>query len=427
VLNVLLASWGSAGDVMPFIGIGSELRRRGHDVTLIASPAFARQAESAHLSFAGAGTIEEYKMLMADAELWDSRTFLQRLFVHWSPSVEPFYARIVESLRPSRTVLVAHALAAAARVAQEKFDLPMASVYLVPAQLPNSHESPHPSGRLGGWIRGFAGSGRRLARYRAALLQRATRCLRTEGPIAPFRAAIDHFRATVQLPPISSPFFKWVASPQRIIGAWPEWFASPNREWPRQTALTGFPLYPPVRSGSEDTTASWRKSIGSPPIVFTTGSLASSQREFFETAAGTCAILGHPGIFVSPHGDHIPQNLPPNIVYMNYVPFGELFEHCAAVVHHGGIGTSWYALAAGLPQVIRPMAGDQLDTAKRLERLGVGRVISTKRIRPTELAAVVRSGLESDRVLDRCRYWRSRVKAEESLCRTAELIEDLAA
>jgi rhamnosyltransferase subunit B len=215
VLNVLLVTWGSAGDVMPFIGIGSELRRRGHDVTLITNPAFAGQAAAAELPFAGAGMIEEYKTMMADGEVWKPRKFFRRALVHWSTAVEPFYARIAQSQRPGRTVLVAHVGVVAARVAQEKFDLPMASVYLQPALFPNSDGFPH---AFAGWMTRFAGSRNRLTWYQVALLRRAQRYLRLARPLTQFRRSIDRFRATLQLPPIRTPFAGWVASPQRIIG-----------------------------------------------------------------------------------------------------------------------------------------------------------------------------------------------------------------
>jgi len=55
-----------------------------------------------------------------------------------------------------------------------------------------------------------------------------------------------------------------------------------------------------------------------------------------------------------------------------YAPFQELFPRCAAVVHHGGIGTTAKALASAAPQLVLPLAFDQPDNASRVRRLGVG-------------------------------------------------------
>src|SRR5213075_3040591 len=58
--------------------------------------------------------------------------------------------------------------------------------------------------------------------------------------------------------------------------------------------------------------------------------------------------------------------------HCNYAPFKKLFPRCRAVVHHGGVGTTAQALAAGIPQLMLPMAWDQPDNAMRVRRMGAG-------------------------------------------------------
>jgi len=69
---------------------------------------------------------------------------------------------------------------------------------------------------------------------------------------------------------------------------------------------------------------------------------------------------------------------PPNGLgeHVGFAPFEELFPRSALVVHHGGIGTIALALAAGVPQIVRPMMGAQFDLGNRMQRLGVGRMIT---------------------------------------------------
>ena len=57
------------------------------------------------------------------------------------------------------------------------------------------------------------------------------------------------------------------------------------------------------------------------------------------------------------------------------MPFSRVLPRCAALVHHGGIGTLSAGLAAGVPQLVMPMAHDQPDNADRLRRLGAGRIL----------------------------------------------------
>ena len=71
--------------------------------------------------------------------------------------------------------------------------------------------------------------------------------------------------------------------------------------------------------------------------------------------------------------EQLPNDLGDSARHEVYVPSHRSFPNCAAVVHHGGIGTCAQALAAGVPQLTMPLAFDQPDNATRLRRLGVAR------------------------------------------------------
>lgn len=68
------------------------------------------------------------------------------------------------------------------------------------------------------------------------------------------------------------------------------------------------------------------------------------------------------------------QDLSPGRIrlWKGFLPHDWLFEHCCAVIHHGGIGTTTSALKAGLPVVICPFQSDQHYWAEQLNWLGVG-------------------------------------------------------
>ncbi len=79
-----------------------------------------------------------------------------------------------------------------------------------------------------------------------------------------------------------------------------------------------------------------------------------------------------------------------------------MLRRAVALVHHGGIGTTAQAIAAGIPQAIRPMAHDQPDTAARVEKLGIGASLSPKRFNAASLAEKLEMLITSQSVLDRC-------------------------
>ena len=72
-------------------------------------------------------------------------------------------------------------------------------------------------------------------------------------------------------------------------------------------------------------------------------------------------------------GDELGQDdLPPNIHLIEYAPYEWLFPRMAAIVHHGGSGTTAFALRAGIPSIVVPFVFDQFYWGKRVLDLGIG-------------------------------------------------------
>lgn len=424
--HFLVVALGTLGDVLPFIGIGAELRRRGHEVTVLANPHFRDRVLAAELGFAALGTIDDYRQLVTDAALWDWKTFRERAFVHWQITVEPSFNAITELHRPGRTILVT-SLNDGAHLAHERLAIPLAVVVHVPFFMPSRLDPPHPPRPLPRWARWFTRDGRRLGLlYRVRdHVRRLQAPIRGQRPgYTRFHEAVSTFRSRHGEPSTGSSDTA-VAAPSLIIGTWPEWFAPPQPDWPARTTVTGFPFTPPLQAGLDGGRERGGEGGDPRPVVFTTGSTAVAQHEFFALAAETCRLLQRPGILVSRDATQVPKDLPPRVTHVEHAPFASLFPAAAAVVHHGGIGTTAYAFAAGIPQLIKPLVNDQYDTANRVERLGAGTMLDATHLRPSRLARVLDRTLNSPEIASRCRYWRSRVDPVAGIVRSADLIETL--
>jgi UDP:flavonoid glycosyltransferase YjiC (YdhE family) len=158
--------------------------------------------------------------------------------------------------------------------------------------------------------------------------------------------------------------------------------------------------------------------------VFTTGSAGSGQKAFYTAALEACQRLNQPGHFVTQNRDQIPSDLPANIEYSSHIAFDQLFRRAAMVVHHGGIGTSAFALAAGIPQLLCPLGGDQFDNANRLQKLGVGRIIDKQRITPSKMTRAIDSMLNSSSVSRQCERWRTKLANENGVRHAADIFEN---
>ena len=115
---------------------------------------------------------------------------------------------------------------------------------------------------------------------------------------------------------------------------------------------------------------------------------------FFREAANALKLSGRRGILLSRFAQTIPSKLPEGVRHFPYVPFSQLLPKAAALVHHGGVGTTAQALRAGIPQLVQPMAHDQLDNLSRVRDLGVGDGLSPRRFKADRIAAML------DRLLD---------------------------
>jgi rhamnosyltransferase subunit B len=156
--------------------------------------------------------------------------------------------------------------------------------------------------------------------------------------------------------------------------------------------------------------------------VFTPGSAMRHGQAFFQAALEACARLSCRGIFLTMHPEQLPAALPAGIRHFSYVPFSAVFPRCAAVVHHGGIGTTAQGLAAGVPQLIMPMGFDQPDNAARLEHLGVGAALAVKRFAGPNLAAALERLLRPP-IRQRCQEIASRLQNQNTLAATCNWIE----
>jgi UDP:flavonoid glycosyltransferase YjiC (YdhE family) len=390
-MRILAIPFGSAGDVHPFVAISLGLKRRGHDVTVITGAYFEKLVRQVGLDIVPLGTVQDFLEALHHPDAWHPRrslSFIQGYILKGLPMV---YDAIAAHYVPGETILVAGSLAFGARVAQEKLGVPLVSVHLQPALFRSAYESPVlPGLYLPTWYPRF------LKRFLfwlgdTLLIDRA------------LGRGLNDFRKQLELPPVCGIMSHWWHSPERILGLFPSWYAAPQPDWPPQLRLTGFPLYD--ERGVEELPAELAGFLatGSPPVVFTPGSANTQGQAFFRAAVTACEHLGRRGLLLTRFPEQIPTPLPQTIRHFDFIPFSQVLPQAAALVHHGGIGTSAQALAAGVPQVVMPLAHDQFDNAERLRRLGVGRTLLPRHFRGPALARTLEELLGAPEVTIRCK------------------------
>ena len=358
-MHILISCVGSAGDVHPFIAIGQALARRGHEVELLTSPHFAARIEAAGLACTPIGTEADFDHVVHHPDLWNPRTCFPVLWQAISQRLLEAHRLLISRAQPGRTVLVGSTLAMPVRLAQETHGLPTATVHLspvcmwsaqAPAVLPGL-------GDLSGWPPALV-----------RLIQSGVERLFIDRVVAP---GFDRIRHGLGLPPARRVLSQWIHSPQRTVCAWPDWFSPKQPDWPAQAVTTGFARWSGTAGQTLDPALLSFLNAGPAPIGFTPGSAMAQGRDFFARAVASSAALNQRALLITPYADQLPHPLPPHAHAVSYAPFDALLPRMAALVHHGGIGTTAQALAAGLPQAVLPFAHDQFDNATRLAKRGV--------------------------------------------------------
>lgn len=97
--------------------------------------------------------------------------------------------------------------------------------------------------------------------------------------------------------------------------------------------------------------------------------------------------------------DQDPTELAPfpvNARVERFIPQAELLPWCSAVVHHGGAGTTFGALAHAVPQVILPQGADNYEHAVMCESAGTAIALRPEMLTPANLAAAVRRVVDDE-------------------------------
>lgn len=404
---------GSHGDVHPIVGLAVAMRARGHRAVVCANGYFRSLIERSGLEYLELGTAEEYLEVTQCPEIWHprkgSRIVLDNIV---NRSLRPAYDLLLELWLQEECMLVASPLCLSARLLHETHGVPLISTHLQPMVMRSVYEPPllplplpMPACAPHWWL---------------LFLFWLVDVAAIDNIVGP---PLNTFRKDLGLPPVRRIMNGWWNSPQRVLGLWPEWYAGMQIDWPPQVQLAGFPLHD--ERGVVDMPADLAAFLdaGPAPIAFTPGSAMRQGRAFFDAAIGACEKLGRRGVLLTRFNEHLPPGLPDFIIHVPFVPFSLLLPRCAALVHHGGIGTMAQGFAAGIPQLLMPMAHDQPDNLVRLKRLGVGDGLQPENFKAPAVAEMLHLLLGDAEVLARCRTLQQRIADTDALRVACDLLE----
>jgi rhamnosyltransferase subunit B len=414
LMRIVLNTFGSFGDIHPYMAIALELQARGHAPVIATSEVYREKIESAGLESV---SIRPKLPQPGDqaAELIDKimepktgPRFLMEEVIY--PAVRDGYEDLLRAVTGA-DLLVTHPAAPAGPLVGRKTGMPWISTVLAPFSFFSAYDPPVPP--FWPWTRKMSLLGPGFMKFALDLAKSSHKA-----------TTVVEFREELGLRDFGHPMFEGQHSPELVLALFSKVFAKPQPDWPRQTRITGFCFYDGRHQLPMPAELAEFLDAGPPPILFTLGSSAVwIARDFFRESIAAAKSLGQRAVLLIGDERNRPASLPDGMIAIDYAPYESAMPRASVVVHHGGVGTTSQGLLAGVPSLIVPFAFDQSDNADHARRLGTSRTVYRNKYRAPRVAR------ELGRLLARPEYKQNalqvslQLKQEKGPARAADLIE----
>jgi rhamnosyltransferase subunit B len=389
--HLLLTPLGSLGDLHPYIAVGLGLLERGNTVTIATSEIYRAKVEGEGLRFRPvrpdmSHVVEDPEIMRRACHPRTGAEYIFReMFLPW---LEQSYEDTLEAARDA-DLIVGHAVAFATPIVAEQLKKRWISVALQPSLFLSAYDPPVVSGAP--FITPLYSLGPLFSRAFLGL---------AKSIVARWGRPVNALRVSLGLPRQRNPVLDGMFSPYGTQAWFSRALAQPQKDWPPQTAITGFPFYDKQEPGHTLSLELGRfLDAGPAPIVFTLGSSAVFDAgPFYRESLAAMRKSGQRAVLLTGRDPrNVPQEPVPETVFVaEYAPYSELFPRAMATVHQGGIGTTAQSLRTGKPMIVTPYSNDQPDNARRVERLGVARVIPRSKYRADRIATELRALLSGE-------------------------------
>lgn len=418
--RIVLATWGSFGDLHPFIALGLGLKARGHEVVLATTGFYREKVEGEGLLFHPirpemAPEAEAPALLRRAMDPKSGSEVVVREML--MPHVRDQYADLLAVTR-GVDLLINHPIVHTGTLVAQKLGIPWVDAILQPMLFMSRDDPPVPPQMP--WL---------AALYRLGPFFKRAIMNKAREHVAGWTTPIHELRAAEKLPPAGCPILDAHYSPDLNLALFSRALGEPQLDWPANTVLCGFPFYDRFKPG-EGMPPELEAFLqaGPAPVVFTLGSSAVfTGGSFYRDSIEACRRLGRRAVLLAgPEGlNDLPKPLPDGMIAVSYAPHSEIFAQSCAIVHQGGVGTTGQALRAGKPTLVVPYAHDQPDNAARVTRRGGARWILRAQYNARTAGRELRALLSDPRYAAKAEEVGRLVRSEDGVGTACDAVEEL--
>ncbi len=362
-MKITIFAAGSRGDIQPCIALARGLQRAGYQACLAAPADFADFVQQHDVDFFPLrGDVQQIMASDTGRKFMETGganpiKSIRAVRTMIAPVVLEMAADAYAACRDAQALICLGVFSAFGQSIAEALKIPV--INMEPTPLLPSRAFPAPSWpiqrNLGGLHNFFSGK---------AMLQVLWLWY------SPF---VNDFRKKLGLSPVNSARFYRELRSTPMLSAYSPGIIPHPADWPDSVNVTGYFFL--------DHQAGWQPSpelrtfldAGEPPVYIGFGSMAGRNPEkLAEIVVGALAKCKQRGLLVTGWGGMHPELLPDSVFVVDAAPHNWLFPRMAAVVHHGGAGTTAEGLRAGVPAVIVPFVLDQPFWGARVKAMGLG-------------------------------------------------------
>jgi len=408
-MNITILTYGSRGDVQPFLPLSVGLMARGHSVKLAVPSRFKELVESHGIHFIPlAGEPEDLSRQMNNAGFNSIKMI--RDFMHHAIEIGVDMLRQVEeACQDADLIIHTFAHAVGAHTLAREMNIPDIHVQTFPMFTPTgdypnvtlpdlklravNHLTHILSQRIAWWSSVF---GFEQVRRRARLPKRKLYFPFDDDPLRP---------------------------PTPILCAWSPSILPPSSDWKSNVYVTGYFFFDLKNAYELSVELKDFLNSGEPPICISFGSMVNRDTEKIDRIV--CSALkqtNQRGIILSGWGKvHRPSSK--DLIYLESVPHDWLLPYCRMIIHHGGAGTTSAGLRAGIPNIVVPFTADQPFWGNQVHAIGAGpRPILVKNLSVENLSCAIAEA-EDESPRQRAQVVGQKIRSEDGIARAVALIE----
>lgn len=423
-MRVGIITIGSLGDIQPYLALGKGFRQAGYEVRVFTHGAYAADVCSEGLDFLDLGVDPRAVMegVMRETGLGEQPnrvpfarqiTFMREALREAEPLLKEGAARCWEAGQDVDAWLFNPIGVYVAVPFAHQLKVPAFAAYVQPVSPTREFASvlfpPAP-----GWL---SAAGPLYNRWSASLVETF------RWPI--YRGSVGKAVMGVLGKPLRSPIAQMTRERTPIFYGFSASFLPRPSDWPDFCHVTGYWLRDTPRDWEPPANLQAFLQVGPPPVYIGFGSMRSSDPQRL-TASVIRALerCGQRAILLSGWGAVASLPLPDTILAVESVPHDWLFPRVAAVVHHGGSGTTAAGLRAGVPSLIVPFIGDQSFWGRQVHARGLGpRPLDPNRLDAEDLARAIGTMIGDQDMRRRAARLGEQIRSEDGVGNLVRLFE----